>query len=625
MTSHDDAMLRYYLRELGYVRKQGAAFARAYPKVAGRLQLGDGECPDPHVERLVESFAFLTARIQRTIDSDFPEIAAELLDILYPHYTCPIPSLSIARFDVDPGRGLTTGHLVPAHTPLFAHGERDAVCRFRTCYPVTLWPIEVTDAAVVEPEALPMDQVPPGVVAALRLRLVSRGVPLAALNIERLRFHLSGERVVVNELYEVLCNHVTGAVVAMAPEDGGGARGSARPGAAGVQLVRLPGPPIVSVGFGRDEPLLPCPASAHPAYLLLQEYFAFPEKFHFLDLAGLDSLQHAGIAAARAREVDVLLLLDRPLRPWGIDAGTFALGCTPIVNLFPHTSEPVRLDHRSHEYPLIPDHRRRRTTEIHSIQSVSSSSDANDTARHLTPFYSFQHHRAGRGQRVFWHARRVPALDPGLRGTDMLLSFLDLDFRPGAPPGEVVFAHTLCTNRALATQLHGGAHLQTDTAVPATRIVCLRTPTEPVDPPAGGQALWRLVSHLSIGYLSLTDQKDPAACLDSLREMLRLYAPLGDTSAEQQIQGIASMSQRKVVRRLGTGARGGFCRGTRVTIELDERAFVGHSAYLMASVLNRFLALHAAIGSFTELHLQSKQRKGDWTQWRPMAGDTIVP
>src|SRR5262245_20215600 len=201
--------LRYFLEELSYLREMGQQFARSYPKVASRLDLQPGECPDPHVERLIESFAFLTARIQNDLDNDFPEIAAELLDVLYPHYLAPVPSMAVARFDFDPERGkLTSGLEIPRHTPLFAHAEQGAICRLRTCYPVTLWPVEVTAAELETPDRFEFLAGAHDVAAVLRLRLESRADPFEVLGLDRLRFFLHGDPVLVSRLYDLLHNAV---------------------------------------------------------------------------------------------------------------------------------------------------------------------------------------------------------------------------------------------------------------------------------------------------------------------------------------------------------------------------------------------------------------------------------
>jgi len=595
-----DELLAHYLEELSYLRRMGERFARAYPKVAGRLELQAGECPDPHVERLIESFAFLTARIQKDLDSDFVEIAAEMLNVLYPHYLNPIPSMAIARFDFDPLRAkLTSGFDIPKHTGLFASSTDGAICRVRTCYPVTLWPIEVVEAELETPEVHEFVD-PSRTAAVLRLRLRSLTDPFDVLGVDALRFFLDGDPVLVNKLYELLVDCAKRVVVLPF--------GEKRPRDLDVDAV-------VPVGFGDDEDVIPYPRYSHPAYRLLQEYFAFPDKFHFIDVQGLRG-------RAAGQELDLLFLLDRAAPKLLVGPQTFRLGCTPVINLFRKTSEPIRIDHRRFESRLVPDLRKEKTTEIHSIVSVSGSSDAADSTRDYAPFYSYTHTMQRRGQRAFWHAKRIPSEHPELGGTDVLLSFRDLDFEPAQPPDEIVYAQLLCTNRSLAAELPADGLLQTDQSMPVSAIVCMKKPTRPIDPPLGGQALWRLVSHLSLNYLSLGGGESSVV---SFREILELYTFSEAPAVRQQLQGIRTMEQRKVVRRFGDAAWKGFCRGTEVGLILDETFYVGSSAFLLASVLRHFLALYSSINSFTQLVIRRAGRETEeWKRWPPMAGATAV-
>lgn len=596
--SQREELLRYYKSELTYLRHAGSAFAELYPRVARRLELGEDECADPHVERLLESFAFLTARLQHDIDSEFPEITTALLGILYPQFTNPIPSMSIARFDVDPAQGkITTGYAVAKHTSLFAYTAQGLPCRFRTCYPVTLWPLEVTYAGFEDTGQFDFLDTDTRVAAILRLKLRCLGGTLQDLTLKQLRFYLNGDPMLVNTLYEILFSHVRS--VAILPEN------TTRP-------VYLPHGSIKPVGFGLDEEVLPYPRNAHPGYRLLQEYFSFPEKYLFFDLDNLD-------VHASTNTIDLLFMLDRaPKERLAVDQGTFCLGCTPIINLFRKTTEPIRLDHRSLDYRLIPDKRRERTTEIHSILSVSASSNGNDETRKLEPFYSYNHHMESKEHKAFWHARRLPTGRKDIPGTEMSLSFLDLDFTPSLPPVQTIYAHTLCTNRELATQLPAGALLQTEEKAPLQQISCIFKPTFPLSPPLGGATLWRLISHLSLNYLSLSEGKDS---LPALREILKLYSFSDWSSTQQQITGIREMACRKVIRHTGTEAWRGFCRGIEVTLVFDEDLYVGSGAFVLGAVLSRFFGLYASINSFTQLIIKSRQREGIWKQWPPMAGE----
>ena len=602
-----DELLRYYWQELTYVRKMGEIFARRHPKVASHLDLRAHHAPgtqpsiDPHVERLIEAFAFLTGRVQRNIDEDFPEIAVELLNCLYPHYLNPIPSTSVARFDLDTQSGrLTSSYTVPKNSPLFTRSTDGAYCRFRTSYPVILWPLAVTEAAFEPPDLF--DFLDSGRVATvLRLRVASQAGPLSELDFDRLRFYLDDDQLVVQTLYEFLFCNVERIVVLPDREK---------------TPFDLPRESITPVGFSEDEDLLPQPAYAHAAFRLVQEYFVFREKFHFFDIQNLHR------RGASERSFDLLICFDSvPAARLAVSTSTFVLGCTPIINLFPKTTDPIRIDHRQSEYRLVPDAHREKTTEIHSILSVSSSSDTQDHTQTLQPFYSFTHEIAEADHKAFWHARRVPTDRPDLPGTDILLSFLNLDFKPHLPPTEVVYAHTLSTNRSLAHQIPGGAELQTDVGAPVSRIVCLRRPTRQVHPPLEGAALWRLISHLSLNYLSLTEGEES---LRALKEILRLYSFYETRSAHDQIRGIREMSHRRVVRRVGEEAWRGFCSGTEITLVFDESLYVGTGAFVLASVLNHFFALYASTNSFTQLKIESQQRKGVWKQWPPMVGERVV-
>ena len=593
--------LPYYHKEIAYLRKQGAAFAERYPKLMGRLQLGAHECADPQVERLLESFAFLTGRIQHQLDSEFPELTAALLGVLYPQFLNPVPAMTVAQFEVDSEQGqLTTGHLIPRHTSLFTASPDGVACRFRTCYPVTLWPVQVTHAGIEPTAHFDFLDAATDVAAVIRLRIAAQAGSLQELDLHRLRFYLRGDRAMSSALYEYLTCAVR--QVAIRPDSGD-------------QPRRLPPETIVPVGFAPEEAVLPYPPHAHPGYRLLQEYFTFPEKFLFIDVDHLD-------AHGSRQYFDLLFLLDRAPPAWfRVDRQSLALGCTPIINLFRKTSEPIRLDHRQTEYRLIPDIRRERWTEVHSIRRVSASSHADETTQVIEPFYAYTHAMASRDHKAFWHARRLPACLPTSPGTELRLSFVDLDFNPHLPPLQTVYAHTLCTNRDLAENLLDGARLEIEEAAPQQQIICLRKPTPQRQPPLGGATLWRLISHLSLNHLSLSDGPQS---LHALREILTLYNMDDNPAAHQHIQGIRGMACQPVVRRLGVDAWRGFCRGLEIALEFDDDCYQGSSPVLFASVLNHFFALYASINAFTQLVMTNSDREGIIKRWPPMAGEQPI-
>lgn len=596
-----DAFLRCYLDELASLRRMGKEFAHSYPKIAARLELADGLSTDPDVERLIESFAFLTARLARRLDMELPEISAGLLGVVYPSLVNPIPPLAIARFDLDPSQGkVTSARLVPRHTKLFAQSADGTVCRFRTAYPVELWPLDIVDVSLFPRSAFKALDTRPSVASVLRVRLQSRGVGLDEIDLKRLRFHLHGESTLVSALYDLLGHSLRG-VALVADEEN--------------EAVFLPEDMLAPVGFAAEEEVIPTPPNVHLGYRLLQEYVHAAAKFHFFDLSGLER--------CRARQrIDIFFLFaDSPRSRLALERDTVLLGCAPIQNLFSKTTEPIRIDHRQTEYRLVADLRREAVTEIHSILSVSMSSNPEKPTSDVQPFFSFRHGSAVSPETAFWHARRAATGRADRPGTDMWLSFVDLAFERAQPPTQIVYAHTLCTNRELAVQLPAGAALQVEEAAPPMRIWCLTRPTDTAYPALGGSTLWKLVSSLSLNHLSLSNG---SASLDALREVLRLYNISGSPFVDRQIEGISEMHVRPIAGRIGAEAWRGFCRGTLVTLVFDETQFVGGSALLFASVLRRFFGLHAGINSFTQVAMKSLQRDQEWKRWPPLAGSQTV-
>lgn len=606
--------LYYYLQELDYLRGSGAEFARRYPRVAGRLDLGGDGSADPQIERLIESFAFLTARLRRTVDRQYPEIASSLLDVLYPQLTAPLPSMAIAQFAADPEQSRSLeGFRLPADLPVFSLAD-DVVCRFRTAYPVTLWPLAPAAVEIVPPGTYAFLDDRADVAAVLRLRLGCLGERrFAEFAPPSLRFYLHGPLATTGALYELLFDRTL--ELAVLPAD-------AAATAAGERVMaaprRLPASAVRPVGFGTDEAVLPCPPRAHRAYLLLQEYFIFPEKYLFFDIDGLGV---DGMLGAGAKADLLFVLSERPREGIVIDRHTFRLGCTPIINLFRRMAEPVRLDETRWEYRLVPDSRLERSTEIHSILAVSSSFGPEADVIEFRPYFSFTHADQVKTPTTYWTARRQPTVRRDLHGSDIFLSFLDLDFSPSTPATRVVFAHTLCTNRGLAEHMPAGAALQIEVDAPLRGISCLTKPTRQLAPPFHGDALWRLVSLLSLNHLSLSSG---AESLAALQEILRLSSGDRSSATSEQIQGLTGLGTRRVVRRIGDDAWRGFCRGTEITLEFDESRFAGASAFLLGAVLSRFFALYATADSFTQLAMTSRQRDGVWTTWPPLCGETPV-
>jgi type VI secretion system protein ImpG len=612
-----ETLFHYYERELTFIRQLAQDFARQYPAAAGRLLLEPNRSTDPHVERLIESFALLAGRVQHKIDDEFPELTDALLGVLYPHYLAPIPSMAIVQFVLDPARSqLPDGFAIPRHSPLHTHPVGNLPCKYRTGYAVTLWPVELAGAEFLLPPLSVGLQPPPQTAAALRLRLVcTGGMSLADLSLGTLRFYLTGESETIATFYDLLFNHAT-QVVFQVPEAG--------PGPAPIFLS--PRECLDPVGFARDEGLLPYPDHAFPGYRLLSEFFAFPHKFHFLDLGGLDRACRGGFTTA----LEVIVFFDRGSAKLeqDVDASTLRLGCTPVVNLFEQTAEPIPLTQARSEYRIVPDVANPDGMEVYSVDSVVSADPLTATTTEYQPFYSFRHGMTQEDRQAFWYASRRPSLRPKDRATDVYLSLVDLGFKPSLPAESTLVIRTTCTNRDLPRILQqAGERLQfgLEMVAPLSRVRCLRPPSHPLRPPLRRGAYWRLISHLCLNHLSISGTDSGR---ETLQEILRLYdfsdPEVGKQMAlvvHHQIEGILSVKSRRVVGRIPTDSGGGFCRGIEITIEFDEQKYVGTSLVLFASVLERFLGLYTTINAFSQLVARTKQGEAPIKVWPPRAGE----
>ena len=430
-----DELLPYYEKELAFIRQMGAEFAKEHPKIAGRLGINAETIEDPHVSRLIESFAYLNARIQHKLDDDFPELSDALLEVLFPHYQRPIPSMSIVQFVADREK-LDASFLVDKNTLLDTEQFNGESCRFNTVYDTQIHPFDVTEASLLgRPFATPGSSQFKGAGGVLKLSLqgFTDDISFAEERPDKIRFYLKGQPQHINPLYEMLLNQCQAVFIATAEGD--------------PHPVRLPVSTIKAVGFGSDEGLLPYPDSSFMGYRLLTEYFAFPEKFMFFDLQGFadkipDSAESTLEFYLYLAESDVEL-------EHNISADSFQLGCVPAVNLFHHRADPIKLDHSATEYEIVADARRPEGYEIYSVETVTASTSSG-SSEHYLPLYGINHENQNLDDHAYWFSsRRHAKLGNHLRdeATDVFLSLVDLQFNPNNPDDRSLSLETICSNR----------------------------------------------------------------------------------------------------------------------------------------------------------------------------------
>ncbi|MEJ7848692.1 MAG: type VI secretion system baseplate subunit TssF [Pyrinomonadaceae bacterium] len=624
-----DELLGYYERELVFLRRMGAEFAAKYPKIAARLLLDDEKIEDPHVERIVEAFAFLTGRIGLKLDDELPEITESFINLLYPHYLSPIPSMAIAQFVYgSPKDKLTSVQKLERNAKLNSRPVDGTPCRFRTTYDVNLVPIELKSAALESPA--PKDARGKYSESSIRLSMSCYGdASLHELKQgdtgtppESLRFYIDGDPQLVFPLYEIIFNHAT-AVEFRAKETPLGNK--ILKTLTNIQL-KQPDPVIIpaadairQVGFSDTESILPYTKRSFMGYRLLTEYFSFPYKFLFFDIFGLDK----AIARKFGGDFDILIHLKDvtpPIAPITVD--TFRMGCTPIVNLFSRVADPLYLNQQKYEYQIIPDVHRQSTTEIYSVDGVVTSDPRTNTTREYAPFYSLKHAYGEHMEKAFWYPTRRASQRPNDQGTEVFLSLVDVNFNPRVPAVEVLNVRTTCTNRDLPARLPFGGKegdFEVEGTALVSRVRCLTKPTETIRPPQRRSAQWRLISHLNLNYISLlsADGGNP----DALQEILSLYNFDDSSVSRKQILGITGIESRRAVRQIGGRIGAGFVRGIETTLTFDEEQYVGSGLFLFGCVLERFLGLYASVNSFNQTVLRTVQREEDVKQFPPRAGE----
>ncbi|MGE8687250.1 MAG: type VI secretion system baseplate subunit TssF [Achromobacter sp.] len=628
----DDRLLDYYNRELVYLRELGAEFAQAHPKVARRLGMNATEVADPYVERLLEGFSFLTARIHMKMDAEFPRFSQRLLEVVYPNYLAPTPAMAIVQFSPSMNEGtLAGGFDLPRGTLLrgrVARGEQTP-CDFTTGHALRLWPLQVTQAEfTAAPQDLPLARLGLAgrtgrVLSALRIRIeVGGGQRLEDLDLDQLVFHLNGQDVQMQRLLEVVMGHT----VAVLGHD------TARPVA---WINKLPPGSVRHEGFADDQALLPGDARVFQGYRLLQEYFAFAQRYLFFSVNGLKSglrtpPQPQGAQRdTRAFDLTLLFSVAAPELEGAISAGNLALHCVPVINLFPKRADRVAVTPRTSEYHVVIDRSRPLDYEVFSVTRVAGHASAQRQEQEFRPFYgSLGSDPDDYG--AYFSMRREPRLisdtaqrngtRTGYTGSEVFLSLVDRHEAPFSGDLRHLTLEALCTNRDLAMLLPLGAEtdLTLRVSAPVRAVKVLHGPTRPCAALAENAATWHLISHLGLNYLSLTDL-DAEQGAQTLREMLHVYGNLADPATRRHISGLRHVSATPVHHRLPVPGPIVHGRGVRIALQVDETAFSGISPYLFGAVLEQFFARHVSINLMSELVLSTLQR-GEVARFKPRMG-----
>jgi type VI secretion system protein ImpG len=615
-------LLKYYNRELQHIREMSGEFAQEYPKIAGRLGLDSFECADPYVERLLEGFAFLAARVQLKVDAEFPRFTQHLLEMVYPHYLSPLPSMAIVQMQPDLNDpSLQKGSVIARNTRLrsqIGKGEQTA-CEYSTAHEVTLWPLQLTKAEYLAGASAVANlgiRKQNGVKAGLRLRLRSTaGLQFNHLDLDRLAIFLRGGEVAV-QIYEQLVANVLDVI----------AQSGRRP----VPWQRAIGSDTIRcMGFDEDQALLPYTRRSFQGYRFLQEYFAIPERFLFIELTGLKQ------AACRCEdsELDIVVLFNRsnPQLAEAIGTEHFNLFCTPAINLFPKRADRIHLSPQESEYHIVPDRSRPMDFEVYCVEEVLGYGSRAEPEMEFSPFYQVRdrqtYSKRGAYYSLYREQRRLSGKQRryGPRssyiGSEAFISLVDAKEAPYSNNLKQMGLKLMCTNRDLPLHMPigiGNTDFTLQTGAPVEAIRCLAGPTKPRTSNFHKETAWELISHLALNYLSLVDN-DAEHGAAALRQMLMLYADYGELNLRKQIEGVLSISSRPIISRIALPGPMTFGRGLKLTILFEESAFEGSGVILLGAVLEQFFARYVSINSFTETVISTTDR-GEINRWPSRVG-----
>ncbi|NQZ30567.1 MAG: type VI secretion system baseplate subunit TssF [Oceanospirillaceae bacterium] len=615
----DPLLLKYYERELQFVKEMGSEYADEYPKIASRLGIDSLETSDPYVERLYEGFAFLAARVQLRIDAQYPKFTQNLMNMVYPQFLTPTPSMAIVQFNATAQASLEAGVTLERGTVLKAQlkeGEQTP-CKYVSAHQVTLWPIKLAQVEYFTNVGA-LNEIP-GIAdkklkAGLRLVIESNNdLPLNEILLDQLDLHFSGQGAQAVRLYEQVFANCCALVLR-----------SVEPSAKFVEVLSVD--VITPIGFDDDHSLFPDEHKSFSGYRLLREYFAFSERFLFARISQLNK----AFARSKGTKLELLVLFDRcdvELEN-RVTKDDIALFCTPVINLFSKRTDRIHIDNRQEEFHVVPDRTRPLDFEVFQVEAVNGYGNNSEQKQRFLPFYSCNdltdlenqqaYFSVNRERRLVSQRQRKQGLRSNYIGSESYISLVDANEAPYSGSLKQLEIHTLCTNRDLPLKMPIGKHssdFTLDISAPVASIKCLKSPTKPRPSLSysSGETAWRLINHLSLNYLSLCDG-DKGKGAAALRQLLSLYGDGKDAAIGKQIEGLRSIDAIQVTRRLPMKGPIAFGRGLQISVVFDESAFVGTGVFLLGAVLDQFFARYVSINSFTITVIKSEER-GEITTW----------
>lgn len=584
----------YYKKELNSLRLEGSEFSKKNPGLSTYLSK---EGQDPDVERLLEGFSFLTGRLKQQLDYELPEVSHTLVQLLWPNYIRPIPSYSIIKYESI--KDSTQNIKVEKNTEVLSKSINNSQCKFRTAYELIVMPFELQNVNYYT-YSKKSD-------LELSFQMSTIGT-LQDLTFENLRLHLGGSKFIAQDLYLFLTNYVEKIDLVINSDD-----------SKELASISIDKNSIKQVGFSPNENLMPYPLNVFDGYILLQEYFCFKDKFLFIDILNLSNINTiSNEILEKSRNFTIRITFSKKIKQSETpNISNFFLYSTPVVNLFETDSVPIRKTSYDEEYLVVPSNLDKNQSEVFSIENVRGWIANKGSYEDFMPFETFEHNLSN----TQYYSSRVK-LSSDEAQTNTYLRFsnskgLEEDILKS---NATISVKILCTNKNLPSKL---LLKEIDTANPLSKSANLKfenitIPTQSYPPPISGDFLWRVISNMSLNYLSLED-------INSLRTILETYDFYGAFDRKQrekttmQLKGFENISY-ETCEMIDKGLP---IRGTHIKLKVNPLNFscLGE-AYIFCCVLNEFFALYSNLNSFHKLSVDINNE--DNLQWPAKIGSQTL-
>ncbi|MGM8938596.1 type VI secretion system baseplate subunit TssF [Psychrobacter glaciei] len=601
-----DSLLPYFEHELSLFNKQSKEFAKKYPKIANRLLMGHDTVDDPHIERLIQAFSLISARINKKLDDSYADFTESLLEVVYPDYLKPFPSVSIAQFNLGvQGNAMSEPVLVPKKSMFASQKINGTPCQFQSTQDVTLLPLQI-DSVDFETRQEVYDN--------------QHGLLNGCISIKFKGLNPSFD-------YQALLNHPLDLYI-----DEDASQGTSlwdllwcdvkQTHLHGRQVNKITGSPFEIIGFNPEQQVLPSHRVSNAASALLKEYFYFPEKFNFLRL-NLGRVCPNLKIDSTGFEIRCYFKFDKKntihlKNLQQLSASSIKLFCTPVVNLFKAAAKPIQVTHRSIYYDLVPDTRALFQHEIYEVNKVIESKQSNNRLiqREYHPFYALNHYEQQDDGR-YYHIKRDKDMAEFKQGFEYQIMFVEKQ-REDVSGAVSISAALLCTNRDLPAQVVFGqsrGDLFSEGMTGFSSLSLLKQPTRTARFEYTGEERWRLISLISLNFLSLAAQD-----AELMKEYLSLYDITQSASNKLLVEGIVSVTTSIKAQRIQRLPQPGFVRGTVIDIQINQKNFAGVSIRQFAHLLAHVFGYHASLNSFVEVAISDAVTKEEIYRCQPRSG-----